>query len=66
MNNHVVHDAWYHSLGPVFQEGGVNTNRYVQLLNDVLELYMNEISLTLGCQTYFQQNAASHHLVTKV
>jgi hypothetical protein len=39
--------------------------RYIQLLNDVLELYKNEMSLTL-CQIYFQQDAASHHPVGKV
>jgi hypothetical protein len=34
-------------LGPVLLGGVVNAERYLQFLNDVLEPYMNEMSLTV-------------------
>jgi len=34
-------------LGPVFMEGGINTKLYLQLLNDVLEWYVNEMPLAV-------------------
>jgi len=34
-------------LGPVFMEGGINTTLYLQLSNDVLQWYIDEMPLTV-------------------
>lgn len=43
-------------LGPVFMEGGINTKLYLQLFNDMLEWYIDEMPLTACSQFYFQQD----------
>ena len=50
-NNHVVRDTWEHSLDPVFLEGGVEAERYLQLLNGVWEPHVEEMPLNANRST---------------
>lgn len=43
-------------LEPVFMGGGINTKLYLQLLNDVLEWYMDKLPFAVRSQFYFQQD----------
>lgn len=54
------------SVGPVFMEGEVKSERHLQVLNDVLETYVNETSLTGRRRFGFQQVEIRYHFAGKV
>ena len=53
--------SWHH-----FLEGGLNPERYLQLLNDVLEMLVGELSLTIRHGYYLQQDGKPPHFAGEV
>jgi hypothetical protein len=47
---------------PVFLEGGVKSEWYLQLFNDAFQTILDEMPLTVRCWFYFQHEGAPPHL----
>jgi len=47
-------------LDPVFLEGGVKAERYLQLLNGVWELHVDEMPLVVRRSDFLQDGAPPH------
>lgn len=48
-------------IGPVFYEGTLTGRRYVDMMSEVLEEYLDDVNLEARNQIYFQQDGAPPH-----
>lgn len=48
-------------IGPIFYEGTLTGRRYVDLLSEILEEYLDDINLEARNRIYFQQDGAPPH-----
>lgn len=53
-------------IGPIFYEGTLTGRRYVDMLSELLENYLDDINLETRTQIYFQQDGAPPHRLQEV
>ena len=53
-------------IGPIFYEGNLTGRRYVNMLSELLEAYLDNVNLEARNQIYFQQDGAPPHQIHEV